>query len=338
MIRALPLVRALAAGMAVIAAVGACSAGTAAAPAPQPAASTVQHKYGTTEVPAEPARIVTVGLTDQDAALALGVKPVGTIDWYGGYPNGVWPWQQEEFGAELPTVVGDASTIDFEAVAALQPDLILGVYSGLTQADYDKLAQIAPTVAQPVGFEDYLAPWQDQTRLIGQALGQAEQADALIAGVEAKFEEAIAAHPEFAGKTVAATAFNEPGSYGIYGADDAKNRFFTSLGFIVPEPIKELTASGGYGSISAERFDLLDVDLLVWFTSTTPELIPELEASPVYQQLGAHREGRDIFLGPQDKVLNGAISWSTVLSLPIAIDEMVPRLPVALDGDPATAA
>ena len=64
MIRAIPLVRALAAGMAVIAAVGACSAGTAAAPAPQPAATAVQHKYGTTEVPAEPARVVTVGLTD----------------------------------------------------------------------------------------------------------------------------------------------------------------------------------------------------------------------------------------------------------------------------------
>jgi iron complex transport system substrate-binding protein len=333
MIRATSLVRALAAGVAVIAAVGACSAGTA--PAPPPAATAVQHKYGTTEVPAEPRRIVTVGLTDQDAALALGTKPVGTIDWYGDYPAGVWPWQQEKFGAELPTVVGDASTINFEAIAALRPDLILGVYSGLTQADYDKLAKIAPTVAQPVGFADYLAPWQDQTRLIGKALGQAEQADALVADVEAKFAAAKAAHPEFAGRTVAATAFNEPGSYGIYETDDAKNRFFASLGFVVPEPVKQLTASG-YGSISAERFDLLEVDLLVWFTSTTPELIPELEASPGYQRLSVHREGRDIFLGPQDKVLNGAISWSTVLSLPIAIDEMVPRIPLALDRDPAT--
>lgn len=326
-----PLARA-AAGAVLLAALGACS--SAAAPTP-PATASVQHKYGTTQVPATPARVVTVGLSDQDAVLALGIKPVGTIDWYGGYPNGVWPWQQEKFGAEAPTVVGDASTINFEAIAALRPDLILGVYSGLTQADYDKLAKIAPTVAQPVGFADYLAPWQEQTRLIGKALGRAAQADALVAGVEARFVQAKAAHPEFAGKTVAATAFNEPGSYGVYESDDAKNRFFTSLGFVVPEPVKQITASG-YGSISAERFDLLDQNLLVWFTSTTPELIPELEASPGYQRLGVHREGRDIFLAPQDKVLNGAISWSTVLSLPIALDQMVPRLPRALDGNPAT--
>ena len=41
--------------------------------------------------------------------------------------------------------------IDFDAIAALNPDVILGVYSGLTQEDYDKLSEIAPTVAYPEG-------------------------------------------------------------------------------------------------------------------------------------------------------------------------------------------
>lgn len=34
---------------------------------------------------------------------------------------------------------------------------------------------------------------------------------------------------------------------------------------------------------------------------------------------------------------NVAITFATVLSLPIAIEEMVPRLSAALDGDPGTA-
>lgn len=41
---------------------------------------TVEHKYGTTEIPAEPQRIVTLGLSDRDAVLALGKKPVGAVD------------------------------------------------------------------------------------------------------------------------------------------------------------------------------------------------------------------------------------------------------------------
>ena len=37
----------------------------------------IENKFGTTTIPAEPKRIVTVGLVEQDALLALGVVPVG---------------------------------------------------------------------------------------------------------------------------------------------------------------------------------------------------------------------------------------------------------------------
>ncbi|MDQ3508557.1 MAG: twin-arginine translocation signal domain-containing protein [Actinomycetota bacterium] len=52
---------------------------------------TVEHKYGSTEIEGEPERIVTVGLTDHDAVLALGVVPVGVVEWYGEYPSATWP-------------------------------------------------------------------------------------------------------------------------------------------------------------------------------------------------------------------------------------------------------
>ena len=41
------------------------------------------HKYGETEVPPDPRRVVAVGLSGHDYVLALGVVPVGLIDWYG---------------------------------------------------------------------------------------------------------------------------------------------------------------------------------------------------------------------------------------------------------------
>ena len=47
------------------------------------------------------------------------------------------------------------SDINFERIAALEPDLILGVYSGMTARDYELLPQIAPTVAQTDRYIDY---------------------------------------------------------------------------------------------------------------------------------------------------------------------------------------
>lgn len=43
--------------------------------------ATVEHTYGSTVVPAEPRRIVTVGYTEQDTVLALGATVVGVTEW-----------------------------------------------------------------------------------------------------------------------------------------------------------------------------------------------------------------------------------------------------------------
>lgn len=54
-------------------------------------ARAIEHKYGTTEISGTLERIVTVGITDQDYVLAFGVAPVGTREWFGGFPGALWP-------------------------------------------------------------------------------------------------------------------------------------------------------------------------------------------------------------------------------------------------------
>ena len=44
--------------------------------------------------------------------------------------------------------LGGPNGVDFEAVLALQPDLILALYSGITQAEYEQLSAIAPTAGK----------------------------------------------------------------------------------------------------------------------------------------------------------------------------------------------
>ena len=113
----------------------------------------IEHKFGTTTVEERPQRVVTVGFNDQDFALALGVTPVGVRQFQGGIDITKRPWAQDELGGAEPQLVG-AEEIEFERIAALRPDLILAVYSGLTKRDYGTLSKLAPTVAQTDEYPD----------------------------------------------------------------------------------------------------------------------------------------------------------------------------------------
>jgi len=327
----------------VITLLAACVPTAAPAGAPAPSAATdnafpvtIDHKYGSTTITATPARIVTVGLTDHDALLALGIVPVGTTEWFGGYPGSIWPWAQDEWaalGGAVPEAVGGES-INFEKIAALQPDLILALYAGVTQEQYDLLAQIAPTVAQPADYVDYGIPWQELTLTVGKAVGQAAAAQALVDEVEAQFVQVQADHPEFVGATAVATMAWQ-GIY-LYGPQDIRSRLLTALGFVLPEGIEAITGSDFGGNLSMERADLLDTDVIIWID---PQEAEGVLGGPVYQALPVHTEGREVLLSSYDELaVGGATSFISVLSLPYLLDNLVPMLVAALDGDPATTA
>lgn len=288
---------------------------------------TIGHKYGSTTIDARPERIVTVGLTDHDALLALDIVPVGTSEWFGGYPGSVWPWAQHKLGDQIPEAVGGDS-INFEKIAALQPDLILALFSGVTQEEYDLLAQIAPTVAQPADYVDYGVPWQELTVTVGKAVGKQAEAEAMVADVEAKFAEVSAAHPEFEGATsVVATPYQ---GIWVYGPQDVRGRFLTLLGFTLPEGLAEITGAEFGGNLSMERADLLDVDVIIWLD---PEDAEGELGGPVYQSLPVHTEGHEVFLDSYSDPVGGATSFVSVLSLPFLLDELVPQLASAIEGD-----
>ncbi|MFF0814432.1 iron-siderophore ABC transporter substrate-binding protein [Rhodococcus sp. NPDC003318] len=289
------------------------------------AGATVSDKYGETVVPADPQRVTSVGYNDQDAILALGVVPVGVFDWYGNQPDATWPWAHDLLGGANPTIIGAAGTgIDVEKVASTTPDLIVGTYSGITQGEHDKLSALAPTVAQPKEFADFGVPWQDQTRIIGQALGRTDKAEELVTSVQQQFTDVAAANPSFQGKTVIVGALKGPGQFGVYGPEDPKVRFFTELGFVNP-PVTQQITNTNFAPISTEQLTLADADLLVWYAGGGfgDKLRAELAATPVYAELPAVKEGRVIIL--EDEAAE-AMTWSTVLSLPYALENIPPRI------------
>jgi iron complex transport system substrate-binding protein len=290
---------------------------------------TVAHKFGKTTIEAAPERVVVVGLREQDSLLALGVVPVATTEWYGEHPGAVFPWARDELGdAPEPEVLSSTDGIEVEKVAALRPDLILGVYSGLTQKEYDTLSKIAPVVAQPPGQVDWGSSWQDEILTVGKAIGKPAEAERLRDEAEAALAAAAKANPEFEGQT-AAVASPYQGIY-VYGPQDARSRFLVDLGFTFPPALEDIGGKEFGGQLSEEQVDLLDVGALLWFAS--PAQAAELAKDSVYGKLAVHTEGRDIFLEEQG-TLYEATSFISVLSIPLLIDELIPKLAAAADGD-----
>ncbi|GAA5059918.1 iron-siderophore ABC transporter substrate-binding protein [Streptomyces similanensis] len=296
---------------------------------------TIDHKFGSTTVKSEPRRIVTVGLTDQDAVLALGKVPVGTTEWVGGYPGAIGPWAKDRLGgAAAPTVLKDSGTgPQVEKIAALKPDLILAVYSGLTKAQYESLSKFAPVVAQPKQYNDFGVPWQQQTEEIGKALGKPGQAEQLVSGVEAKFAAAKKAHPEFAGATsVMATPYE--GTF-VFGSQDPRSRLLSDLGFGLPKDLDKVIGDEFGANISKERLDLLDQKVAVWIVPDLTGAVTKLHNDRIYADLNVVRQGREVFIKETSDYGN-AVSLSTVLSIPYVLDRLVPQLAAAVDGKPAT--
>ena len=290
---------------------------------------TVAHRYGETTVEAEPARVVSVGYTEHDTLLQLGVVPVAVTDWYGDQPFATWPWAQELLGDAEPEVLDLSDGFQFERIAALEPDLIVGTNAGMEEKDYELLSQIAPTITSVEGSTQYFSSWRDQTRQIAAALGRPEDGEALVDDVDAGYAEAAAAHPEWAGRSA---TFSQGGPYDgelyVY-PDGLSTDFLTDLGFEISPALEDyVPEAGSQAQISAENVDLLEADVVVWATEDQ-DMFEELQAFSTVSQLPAVAENRSVYT---DATLAGAIYFDTPLAHQYLLDRLVPMITLAAEG------
>jgi iron complex transport system substrate-binding protein len=291
---------------------------------------TIKHKYGRITIPAAPERVVVVGYNDQDPLLALGITPTAVRYWFGDTEDAIFPWADAALTGDNPAVLNmPFGELNYEQILSFNPDLIIAVYSGITADEYELLSQIAPTVAQTAEYNDFGMPWQEATRLIGQAVGKTAVADALVADVEAAFAAAREAHPEFAGKSIVVAAVRADGTgYAFFSTQDPRTRYFTNLGFAAPADLDELAGDSFYGEVSAERLDLFDRDLIVFTQASYLENGADtIINDPLLGQLDAMKEGRYVILTEE---LDAAFSFSSVLSLPFVTEQLVPQLATAV--------
>ena len=253
---------------------------------------TVKHVFGETKVGAPPKRVVSAGLTEQDDLLAVGVIPIAVTDWFGGEPFAVWPWAQPKLGGAQPVVLNLVDGVSVEAIASLRPDLIVATNAGLDQDTYNKLAAIAPTIAQS-GQDAFFEPWKVQASAIGQAVFKHDEMQSLIAAVEEKFAAVGTNNAQFAGRK----ALLLEGTLGPDGpavmTPAWRNEFLTQMGLAVADSVDS-------------------ADVLIWATESDAQQ-GALLADP------AIKRRRNAFTGRE---LAGAIAFASPLSYPVVAEQL----------------
>ena len=290
---------------------------------------TLTHTYGETVIPAKPERIATIGWMSQDAVLALGQVPVGIpLQAWGGDENGVLPWVATavaELGGEVP-VRYDDTAIPFEEILALEPDLILAPYSALTEEEYNRLSQIAPTVAWTGAV--WSGTWQDITLTVGKALGQEARAQELVDATDASLAAIAAAHPEFAGKTFT-IGWADPAKseLGVYVGTDPRVQMIEDIGFKLSEGAAAFGNENFYVPVAYEQLENLDADVLITWQADQAELDAAL-ANPVFARFGPVARGNHLAM--LDRAFVMATSAPSVLSIPWSMEKLVPELSALL--------
>jgi len=291
---------------------------------------TLTDKFGSATIKSKPKRIVTIGWASQDVVAALGTVPVATTDFTWGSVDKYLPWfkdKVEELGGPLPEIVTytENDEVNAEQILGLKPDLILAVHSGITENEYKKLSQIAPTVA----YKDlpWTSDWKELTATIGAAMGESAQAAKLVDETDAEIAAQAAAHPEFKGVTFTYGWYLSDGATALdlYVPQDPRVQLIEQLGFVSSPQVVELgkTATGFYDSVSLEKLDTVESQFhLAWVDK--PGDVEATIGNPLVKRWEPIAKGSYYFM--EDQALAWASSQPSVLSIPWQLDKLVPEL------------
>ncbi len=289
---------ALALGAAALAlALAACSSSASGGSAASGETRTVSTPEGDVKIPAHPERIVSVHSWTTESLLDMDVTPVGVEDSGEQYV----PTRYLDSWKKIDKIT-QGGTVDIEKIAALKPDLIVGVDVPYLKDAYAKLSAIAPTVFAPFSESDTFLEYPKYT---------AEFADTGTAydAFKKKYEDRLAEIKTTYATQLATVKWDviqggfDAGNYWIYSSHSSVGEVLTALGAQFASATAG-TKAGDNQSVSYEKTDLLtDADAIIYYVNndgSPANNIDKLFALPGYQSLsavtGGHAVGTPDFL------------------------------------------
>ncbi|KZZ83234.1 MULTISPECIES: iron-siderophore ABC transporter substrate-binding protein [Bacillaceae] len=252
----------------------------------------VKHAMGEAKIPKKPERVVVLTNEGTEAALAMGVKPVGAVQsWLGN------PWYDHiKDDMKDVKVVGTESEVNVEAIAALKPDLIIG-NKMRQEAVYEKLSAIAPTVFA----ETLRGDWKENFSLYSKALDREEEGKKVIAEFDARIDSIKKEGGDKLSQKVSVVRFMA-GKTRVYYKDTFSGVIFDQLGIKYPEATDKLFADNQEDlfvrEVGKEAIPQMDGDLLFYFTyapegdTEAVKTEEEFTKDPLWQNLSAVKNGK----------------------------------------------
>ncbi|MFE5855857.1 ABC transporter substrate-binding protein [Streptomyces sp. NPDC056500] len=249
---------------------------------------TLKTVMGDVQVVAEPQRVVVLDTAELDSVMTLGVKPVGTTrtDSATGFPAHLPADQLKDV-----KLVGEMTTPNLEAIAALKPDLILT--SKLRHGDkYAELKKIAPTVMT----ESTGLPWKENFLAHAEALNKQDEAKKTVADYTAHVAEvtkALGGKEKVAATEVNMVRFVEGADIRIYGKENYIGTVLADVGLGRPA-VTDKAEDGFMLNVSPEKINMADADVIFHSTIGDPKKAKATEVlgGPVWKNLAAVKAGK----------------------------------------------
>lgn len=259
---------------------------------------TVQSAKGPIEIPETPQRIVAVDYISPEILFDLQAPLVGALDLSSGADG--------EKYTRITAVGNDSGELNFEQLAGLNPDVIIGNQTE-NEAAYDKLAQIAPTVLFADGGTDWKATVNTVAEIAGKTgdvQGREQAYQASVERLRGEFGDAITASGAWA---VAGTY--DGASWYVYGSDTGPNTVLTDLGAKLAPVAEEVKADPNTFTRTLEQLDALRSAQVILFDDLGPPVTTEgaadtLRRDPLFSGLPAAQAGK-VFPGTYNVVTYG---------------------------------
>ncbi|MEZ0480055.1 siderophore ABC transporter substrate-binding protein [Planococcus sp. SSTMD024] len=142
---------------------------------------TVTHELGETEVTKNPEKVVVFDFGILDTLDQLGVESVA------GVAQGNIPTYLEQYeDTEKYENIGTLKEADFEAIHAMDPDLI--IISGRQAEMYNEFSDIAPTIHLGVDTTDYMNSFTTNMETVGEIFGKQAEVEEELAAINEQIE------------------------------------------------------------------------------------------------------------------------------------------------------
>lgn len=259
---------------------------------------TVTHELGETTFTKNPEKVVVFDYGVLDSLDKLGVEAVA------GVPQESLPAYLEKYeDAEKYENVGTLKEADFEAIHAMDPDLI--IISGRQADMYEEFTEIAPTIYMAVDTENYMESFEENMTTLGEIFGEEDQVGEELATIDAQIEGVKAMVSESDEKALITLA-NE-GKVSAYGAASRFGLIHDIFG--VKQADEDIEASTHGQSISYEY--ILETNPDMMFVVDRNAVVgngrnaAESLENELVQKTNAYKNDKIIYLDPDYWYLSG---------------------------------